>query len=52
MDLDFRQSCVKKIEGFGISNMRTRVSQIDGKLAIHADAGHGTIIVLTVPMPS
>jgi signal transduction histidine kinase len=35
-----------------LSNMRTRASQIDGKLDIHTAAGHGTSIVLTVPIPS
>jgi PAS domain S-box-containing protein len=42
----------KKSEGFGLSNMRTRASQIDGKLDIDTAAGHGTSIVLTVPIPS
>jgi predicted ATPase/signal transduction histidine kinase len=42
---------LKKSEGFGLSNMRTRASQIDGKLAIHTEDGHGTNIVLTVPIP-
>ena len=42
----------KKREGFGLSNMRTRASQIDGKLDIDTAAGHGTSIVLTVPIPS
>jgi signal transduction histidine kinase len=41
-----------KSEGFGLSNMRTRASQIDGKLDIQTAAGHGTSIVLTVPIPS
>jgi PAS domain S-box-containing protein len=39
-----------KSEGFGLRNMRTRASQIDGKLDIHTAAGHGTSIVLTVPI--
>jgi signal transduction histidine kinase/CheY-like chemotaxis protein len=43
---------LKKSEGFGLGNMRTRASQIDGKLDIHTVAGHGTSIVLTVPIPS
>jgi signal transduction histidine kinase len=46
------KASLQKSEGFGLSNMRTRASQIDGKLAIHTDAGHGTSIVLTVPIPS
>ena len=41
---------LEKSEGFGLRNMRTRASQIDGKLEIHTAAGHGTRIVLTVPV--
>ncbi len=44
-------SSLEKSEGFGLSNMRTRASQIDGKLDIQTAAGHGTSIVLTVPIP-
>jgi PAS domain S-box-containing protein len=43
---------LEKREGFGLSNMRTRASQIDGKLEIQTAAGHGTSIILTVPIPS
>jgi signal transduction histidine kinase len=43
---------LEKTEGFGLRNMRTRASQIDGKLDIQTAAGHGTSIVLTVPIPS
>jgi two-component system, NarL family, sensor kinase len=43
---------LQKSEGFGLRNMRTRASQIDGKLDIQTAAGHGTSIVLTVPIPS
>jgi signal transduction histidine kinase len=43
---------LEKSEGFGLRNMRTRASQIDGKLDIQTVAGHGTSIVLTVPIPS
>jgi signal transduction histidine kinase len=39
------------LEGFGLRNIRTRASQIDGKLDIHTAASHGTSIVLTVPTP-
>ena len=46
------RATLEKSEGFGLSNMRTRASQIDGKLDIHTAAGHGTSIVLTVPIPS
>jgi PAS domain S-box-containing protein len=41
---------LEKSEGFGLRNMRARASQIDGKLDIHTAAGHGTSIVLTVPI--
>jgi PAS domain S-box-containing protein len=41
---------LEKSEGFGLRNMRARASQIDGKLEIHTGAGHGTSIVLTVPI--
>jgi len=43
---------LEKSEGFGLGNMRTRASQIDGKLDIQTTAGHGTSIILTVPIPS
>jgi signal transduction histidine kinase len=43
---------LKKSEGFGLRNMRIRASQIDGKLAIHTAANHGTSIVLTVTISS
>ena len=46
------RASLEKSEGFGLRNMRTRASQIDGKLDIHTTAGHGTSIVLTVPIPS
>jgi PAS domain S-box-containing protein len=42
---------LEKSEGFGLGNIRTRASQIDGKLDIQTAAGHGTSIVLTVPIP-
>jgi len=43
---------LEKSEGFGLRNMRTRASQIDGKLDIQPAAGHGTSVVLIVPIPS
>ena len=46
------RASLEKSEGFGLRNMRSRASQIDGKLDIHTAAGHGTSIVLTVPIPS
>jgi signal transduction histidine kinase/CheY-like chemotaxis protein len=41
---------LEKSDGFGLHNMRIRASQIDGKLDIQTAAGHGTSIVLTVPI--
>jgi signal transduction histidine kinase len=41
---------LEKSEGFGLRNMRARASQIDGKLDVDTAAGHGTCIVLTVPI--
>jgi signal transduction histidine kinase len=46
------RASLEKGKGFGLRNMRTRASQIDGKLDIQTVAGHGTSIVLTVPIPS
>jgi signal transduction histidine kinase len=46
------RASLEKSKGFGLSNMRARASQIDGKLDIKTAAGHGTSIVLTVPIPS
>jgi signal transduction histidine kinase len=46
------RASLEKSEGFGLRTMRTRASQIDGKLDIHTAAGHGTSIVLIVPIPS
>jgi PAS domain S-box-containing protein len=43
---------LEKSEGFGLGNMRTRATQIGGKLDIQTAAGRGTSIVLTVPIPS
>jgi PAS domain S-box-containing protein len=46
------RASVEKSEGFGLRNMRTRASQIGGKLDIDTATGHGTSIVLTVPISS
>jgi PAS domain S-box-containing protein len=43
-------AALEKSEGFGLRNMRVRASQIDAKLDIQTAAGHGTSIVLTVPI--
>lgn len=37
-------------EGFGLSNMRARASQIGGKLEIQTAADHGTIVTVNVPI--
>jgi signal transduction histidine kinase len=36
-------------EGFGISGMRTRASQVDGTLTIRSDADTGTTVELEIP---
>jgi signal transduction histidine kinase len=41
-----------KNEGFGLSNMRARASQIGGKMEIQTAAGHGTSVTVTVPISS
>jgi signal transduction histidine kinase len=46
------RASLEKSDGFGLHNMRTRAAQIGGKLDIYTSAGHGTSIVLTVPIPS
>jgi signal transduction histidine kinase len=42
----------EKSEGFGLDNIRTRASQIDGKLEIQTADGRGTSIIVTVPIAS
>src|SRR5271165_210290 len=46
------RASLEKSDGFGLGNMRTRASQIGGKLDIQTAAGRGTSIVLTVPISS
>jgi signal transduction histidine kinase len=41
-----------KNEGFGLSNMRARASQVGGKMEIQTAAGHGTSVTVTVPISS
>ena len=41
-----------KSEGFGLRNMRERASEIGGRFEIQTAAGHGTTIMVTVPIPS
>jgi signal transduction histidine kinase len=43
---------LEKSEGFGLRNMRERASEIDGRFAIQTSAGHGTTIVVTMPISS
>jgi two-component system sensor histidine kinase DegS len=44
-------SQLKKGEGFGLGNMRERASEIDARFEIQTAAGHGTTIIVTVPIP-
>jgi signal transduction histidine kinase len=39
-------------EGFGLRNMRERASEIDGRFEIQTAPGHGTSIIVTVPISS
>jgi signal transduction histidine kinase len=43
---------LEKGEGFGLGNMRKRASEIDGRFEIQTAAGHGTTIIVTVPISS
>jgi PAS domain S-box-containing protein len=43
-------TCLKNGGGFGLVSMRERVAQIDAKLEIQTAAGHGTTVVVTVPI--
>jgi signal transduction histidine kinase len=43
-------ACLQKNEGFGLSSMRRRASEIDGRLEIQTATDHGTTIIVTVPM--
>ncbi len=43
---------LEKSEGFGLRNMRERASEIDGRFEIQTAAGHGTTVMVTVPIPS
>ena len=45
-------STLEKSEGFGLGNMRERASEIDGRFEIQTAAGHGTTIIVTVPISS
>jgi signal transduction histidine kinase len=41
---------LEKNEGYGLGNMRERASEIDSRFEIQTAAGHGTTIIVTVPM--
>jgi signal transduction histidine kinase len=41
-----------KSEGFGLSNMRARATQIGATLTIQTAVGHGTIVMVNVPISS
>src|SRR5258708_39640863 len=42
----------EKSKGFGLGNMQERASEIDGRFEIQTVAGHGTTIIVTVPISS
>jgi signal transduction histidine kinase len=44
------RTALEKSEGFGLTNTRTRASQIGGKLDIQTVTGHGTSVILIVPI--
>jgi signal transduction histidine kinase len=41
---------LEKSDGVGLDSMRERAAQIDAKLEIETAAGHGTSIIVTVPV--
>jgi signal transduction histidine kinase len=43
---------LEKSEGFGLSNMRARATQIGATLKIQTAVGHGTIVMVNVPISS
>jgi signal transduction histidine kinase len=43
---------LEKSEGFGLGNMRERASEIDGRFEIQTAPGHGTSIIVTLPISS
>jgi PAS domain S-box-containing protein len=44
------KALLQKSEGVGLDSMRERAAQIDAKLEIQTAAGHGTSIIVTVPI--
>jgi signal transduction histidine kinase len=44
------RAALEKSQGFGLTNMRTRASQIGGKLEFQTVTGHGTSVILIVPI--
>jgi signal transduction histidine kinase len=42
----------EKSAGFGLGNMRERASEIDGRFEIQTADGHGTTMIVTVPISS
>src|ERR1700730_4834628 len=42
---------LEKSEGLGLGSMRERASVIEGRFEIETAAGHGTSIIVTVPIP-
>jgi signal transduction histidine kinase len=43
---------LEKSEGFGLGNMKERASEIDGRFEVQTAPGHGTSIIVTVPISS
>ena len=43
---------LEKSDGVGLESMRERAAQMDAKLEIQTAAGHGTSIIVTVPILS
>jgi signal transduction histidine kinase len=41
---------LEQSESFGLDNMRKRASKIDGRFEIQSAPGHGTALILTVPV--
>ena len=46
----FTAARLEECEGFGLGSMRERASEIHGKLQIQTAVGHGTTIIVTVPV--
>lgn len=45
-----RRARLENCEGFGLSSMRRRAREIDGRFEIKTATGQGTSIIVTVPL--